>query len=83
MIHRGNLTVHQSLFLTLSLLLVFFSNCRGRKKAQKLRKSGYGQESFQIECFTIYDENFNWGCTTVNLLGIKLSAELKENVYLD
>lgn len=81
MIHRGNLTVHQSLFLTLSLLLVFFSKLSGQKKSSK--KSGYGQESFQIECFTIYDENFNWGCTTVNLLGIKLSAELKENVDLD
>lgn len=83
MIHRGNLTVHQSLFLTLSLLLVFFSKLSVQKKSSKKRKSGYGQESFQIECFTIYDENFNWGCTTVNLLGIKLSAELKENVYLD
>lgn len=82
MIHRGNLTVHQSLFLTLSLLLVFFSKLSGQKKSSKI-KSGYGQESFQIECFTIYDENFNWGCTTVNLLGIKLSAELKENVDLD
>lgn len=81
MIHRGNLTVHQSLFLTLSLLLVFFSKLSGQKKSSK--KSGYGQESFQIECFTIYDENFNWGCTTFNLLGIKLSAELKENVDLD
>lgn len=59
----------------------FLFKLSGQKKSSK--KSGYGQESFQIECFTIYDENFNWGCTTFNLLGIKLSAELKENVDLD